>query len=90
MIAIKSADGIERVSIHDVDMGKRINGLLFSEYCNEPEKIAEEMRAAGFVGEEYRHYCCDRQGHLTGKFRVKYKPLHNGHLYAFAKLKFRK
>lgn len=84
------ADEIEVISIHDVDMAKRIGGLTFAEYAQEPEKIREEMVAAGYVGEEYRHYCSDKQGHYTGKIRLRYKALHNGHLYAFAKLKFRK
>lgn len=73
--------------LSEVNKTIRINGLTFEEYCNNPELVRKDAESAGVKGEEYTHYHTTK-GCYNGKTTKRFKPLHNGHLYDFAKTRY--
>ena len=61
--------------------------MTLEEYCNNPEQVKADAKAAGVKGEAYTHYHMTN-GRYNGKTSTRYKELNNMDLYQFAKKKF--
>lgn len=66
---------------------KRIDGQTLEEYCNDPDRVRADAKAAGVKGKPItKHHTT--KGRYNGKTSVTYAELNNLELYNFAKQRF--
>lgn len=74
-------------SLNRVNKTRKINGMTFEEYCDQPDLVRADALASGVMGEAYKHYFT-KKGMFTGRTSIRHKPLNNMDMYEFAKTKY--